>query len=71
MCSFELEFTIKFSLSLLFCSDRSLTYSSFEESLTKYQFNRSEVSPLSNERILTRVSKDLINEMENFISIEG
>ena len=37
----------------------------------KYHFNNSEISPLSNERILIPVSKDLIKEMENFIGIEG
>ena len=35
----------------------------------KYQFNRLEVSPLSDESIMIRVSKDLIKKMENFISI--
>ena len=37
----------------------------------KYQFNHSEVSPLSTELILIEVSKDLIKEMEIFIRSVG
>ena len=37
----------------------------------KYQFNLSEVSPISDKRTLSHVSIDLIKVMESFISIEG